>query len=304
MTFGLRWNGHQGGNGAMDPKAGRWADVIRPSFKLQPCFLATILLVLGTLLSPAWANSAVAPAQKSHGASCDRARFRVVLDVGHSAEIPGALSARGVPEYEFNLRLANQIGKALIGAGFAKTSVLVTPGPARAGLFTRVAHANGLPADLLISIHHDSVPERFLESWEYEGKPSRFCDRFRGHSIFISRDNAHWEAGLHFARLLGKRLKARGLKYASHYAEEFMQERRRELVDAEAGVYRYDQLIVLKDTTMPAVLLEAGSILHRDEELLLQTPARQALVSAAVTEAVKSFCAARSPAQPKQQASR
>jgi hypothetical protein len=35
-----------------------------------------------------------------------------------------------------------------------------------------------------------------------------------------------------------------------------MGDRRRELVDATNGVYRYDQLIVLRTTQMPAVLLE------------------------------------------------
>ena len=42
-----------------------------------------------------------------------------------------------------------------------------------------------------------------------------------------------------------------------------MGHRRRILVDAEDGVYRYDQLIVLRQTKMPAVLLEAGSIVNR-----------------------------------------
>ena len=66
-------------------------------------------------------------------------------------------------------------------------------------------------------------------------------------------------------------------------------------MSAQAGVYRYDQLIVLKETRMPAVLLEAGSIVNRTEELLLATPERQALVGAAVVEAVDAFCAARRP---------
>jgi N-acetylmuramoyl-L-alanine amidase len=70
---------------------------------------------------------------------------------------------------------------------------------------------------------------------------------------------------------------------------------RRELVDAEVGVYRYDQLIVLQMTRMPAVPLEAGSIINRDEELLMASPAHQALISDAVTEAVEQFCAARPP---------
>ncbi len=44
---------------------------------------------------------------------------------------------------------------------------------------------------------------------------------------------------------------------------------RHELIDEEAGVYRYDHLIVLHSAHMPAVLLEAGSIVNRQEELEL-----------------------------------
>ena len=65
-------------------------------------------------------------------------------------------------------------------------------------------------------------------------------------------------------------------------------------MDADAGVYRYDTLFVLKKTQMPAALLEAGSIANRDEELLLATPERQQLIGAAVVDAVDSFCAAQS----------
>jgi N-acetylmuramoyl-L-alanine amidase len=72
-----------------------------------------------------------------------------------------------------------------------------------------------------------------------------------------------------------------------------MGNRRRQLVDAEAGVYRFDQLVVLRQTRMPAVLLEAGSIINRDEELVLQSPERQATIAEAVTDAVESFCGRR-----------
>ena len=69
--------------------------------------------------------------------------------------------------------------------------------------------------------------------------------------------------------------------------------RRRQLLDGDAGVYRFDELIVLRKTQMPAVLLEAGSIINRDEEAAMATPERQAVIAAAVTEAVRGFCAAR-----------
>jgi hypothetical protein len=82
-------------------------------------------------------------------------------------------------------------------------------------------------------------------------------------------------ASLQFGKMLGQQLKAGGLQYTHHYTEKFMGSRQRQLLDAETGVYRYDQLIVLKDTHMPAALLEAGSIINRDEELAMETPARQ-----------------------------
>jgi N-acetylmuramoyl-L-alanine amidase len=92
---------------------------------------------------------------------------------------------------------------------------------------------------------------------------------------------------------LGKALQARGLQFTPHYTLALMGHRRRQLLDADAGVYRYDQLVVLRYTRMPALLLEAGSIVNRQEELELATPERRTLTSAAVTAAVEEFCAAR-----------
>jgi N-acetylmuramoyl-L-alanine amidase len=103
-----------------------------------------------------------------------------------------------------------------------------------------------------------------------------------------------------YGKLLGNQLKARGLQYTPHYTEKMMGRRRRQLVDAEAGVYRYDQLVVVRETRMPAVLLEAGSIVNRDEELLLSTSEHQSLISAAITDAAESFCASRAPRKPAQ----
>ncbi len=135
-----------------------------------------------------------------------------------------------------------------------------------------------------------SVPEQFLENWDFEGKPNRFSDRFSGHSMFVSVDNPQFKASLLFGKFLGNQLKARGLKYTPHYTEAIMGSRRRDLVDRDAGVYRYDKLIVLRETTMPAVLLEAGMIVNRGDELALATPERRDLIAASVTDAVGQFC--------------
>jgi N-acetylmuramoyl-L-alanine amidase len=262
--------------------------------------LGMALAVLSITLSQSSSNIAVAQTPvvvsgEAKSSKCNRAKFRLLLDVGHTVEDGGAISARGVPEYEFNLRLVREIERKLLDAGFGKTLVLITGGPALPGLVQRVAAANKSAANLFLSIHHDSVPDVFLENWEFDGKPYRFSDRFKGYSIFVSYENSNRNASVLFGKLLGKELKARGLKYAPHYTEAFMGNRRRELLDAEVGLYRFDQLYVLRATQMPAVLLEAGSIINRDEELQMNTEERRSLIAAAVLDAVENFCALRSP---------
>ena len=235
-------------------------------------------------------------AAKPTHSSCRRAAFRVVLDVGHTLAVPGAISARGVAEYVFNLQLAETMQQALIAAGFDKTVRLVTATAPWPGLRERAARANGMHADLFIAIHHDSVPDGLLETWQYEGKENHFSDRFSGYAIFVSNDNADRAGSLAFGRFLGKELESRGLHYTPHYTLALMGRHRHQLLDADAGVYRYDQLMVLRETRMPAVLLEAGSIVNRQEELELATPERRLLIAQAVAAAVENFCTARAPA--------
>jgi N-acetylmuramoyl-L-alanine amidase len=231
-----------------------------------------------------------AAALKPAANRCDPAKFRIVLDVGHTAESEGAISARNVSEFTYNLRLAKRIEAKLKAEGFAETKLLVTEGKARRSLFRRVDAASDLRADLLLSIHHDSVPNKFLEEWEFGGKKSRFSDRFSGYSVFVSRSNPDYRTSLAFAELIGKEMKAQGLDYAQQYSQPIMGRYQRKLLNKETGVYRYDELIVLRKTRMAAVLLEAGSIINRDEELKMSSPERRDIISSGVAAAVKEFC--------------
>src|SRR6266704_1202891 len=128
-------------------------------------------------------------------------------------DIPPNQKARSAPhnvaEFVFNLRLAQRIEEKLKAEGFAETRLLLTEGKARSSLVKRVAAANDLKANLFLSIHHDSVPNSFLENWEFEGKKSHFSDRFSGYSVFVSRNNPDFKTSLLFAELVGKEMKAR-----------------------------------------------------------------------------------------------
>jgi N-acetylmuramoyl-L-alanine amidase len=247
---------------------------------------------------PATAGPAMQETSSAQQRACDRAGFRVVIDVGHTREHYGAISAHGITEYDFNLKLGRVIAQSLKDAGFAKATLLVTEGPAKKSLFDRVRRAAGLNAQLFLSIHHDSVPDPLMSKWQEDGRVLPFCDRFTGHSIFISNDNPDRAGSLLFGRLLGLRMKAHGLTYTPHYIEKFMGSRQRIRVDAEAGVYRYDQLIVLRATRMPAVLLEAGMIVNRTDAATLAGPERQATIAGAAVEAVDAFCAQRAGHRP------
>jgi N-acetylmuramoyl-L-alanine amidase len=262
-------------------------------WRVRTALLAVVPLLLFAARGAAQAAERAAQANRPAPASCQRADFRVVLDVGHTAEVPGAMSARGVPEYAFNLQLGEDAKQALVDAGFEKTVLLITTKAPPLGLFERAFRANAMAADLFIAIHHDSVPDYLLQTWQYDGQEERFNDSYPGYAIFVSEGNADRAGSLMFGRLLGEALQARGLGFTPHYTLALMRNRRRELLDVDAGVYRYDQLVVLKETRMPAVLLEAGSIVNRREELALADPQRRALEAAAIEAAVEDFCAAR-----------
>lgn len=264
---------------------------------LQAATVAPVILaalIVGAARHPA--RSEEIPSQAAKPTACRRSDFRVVVDVGHTVDVPGAMSARGVPEYTFNLALADAVKQALVDAGFAKALRLLTATAPWRGLVERAMRANAMQADLFISIHHDSVPDKLIETWQYEGQEHQFSDRFKGYSIFTSNGNGDRKGSLAFGHFLGDELQARGQHYTPHYTLPLMGHYRHALIDAQAGVYRYDQLIVLRDTHMPAVLFEAGSIVNRQEELELATPERRALTGAAVTAAVEDFCATRARA--------
>src|SRR5262245_420072 len=89
----------------------------------EAVFASGLSILLFATLSAA--AHAAPPTKRSAAASCDRAQFRVVLDVGHTAQSPGAASARGVDEFDFNLRLAKEINRKLLDMGFTRTVLLV-----------------------------------------------------------------------------------------------------------------------------------------------------------------------------------
>jgi N-acetylmuramoyl-L-alanine amidase len=213
-------------------------------------------------------------------------RHIVALDTGHTPAHPGAISASGVPEYEFNRRVVAKINAALTNTATIQPYIVASSNDLTLVGRTRLAAAHG--AELFIAIHHDSAQDKYLRDWSVDGKTQRYSDEFSGYGVFFSRRNAQPEASLEFARLLGSSMTAQGFHFAKHHAEPIEGENR-EIVDAAAGVYRFDDLIVLRTAQMPAVLLECGVIVNRLEEKSLSTSERQEKIAEAVKAAVLAY---------------
>ncbi|MBK7849505.1 MAG: N-acetylmuramoyl-L-alanine amidase [Zoogloea sp.] len=81
----------------------------------------------------------------------------VAIDVGHYLERPGAISAYGVSEFEYNHALAAVIAARLAGAGVLVR--LIGHRGEMADLRARPREAEAAGAGLFLSIHHDSVKE-------------------------------------------------------------------------------------------------------------------------------------------------
>jgi N-acetylmuramoyl-L-alanine amidase len=231
-----------------------------------------------------------ASADASSATACDPSNFKIALDVGHTPEAPGATSSRGVMEYTFNLQLAKQVDKTLQQAGFRPPVLITERGRGRSQLLARAERASAIGADLFLSIHHDDVQDVYHAKWTHNGAAHIFSDKFSGYSLFISRDNIRFDDSLRFAQLLGGALKAQGMRYSDHHAEPIAGEGRR-LIDTDVGVYLYDELVVLRYNKVPAVLLEAGVIVNRTEEVVVSSPEGREQISAAVLDAARQYCA-------------
>jgi N-acetylmuramoyl-L-alanine amidase len=205
----------------------------------------------------------------------------IAIDVGHYREKPGAISARGRPEIEFNRDLVQDIEAALRAAGH--TTRIIGADGGMQSLWRRPRAAHG--ADLFISVHHDSTQARYQSAWIYDGVERRYSDRFAGFSAFVSRENPAWRDALRCASAIGAALVKAGFKPSLYHADPVLGENR-PFADEASGVHYFDHLAVLRHAAMPALLLEAGVIVNRDEELSMRNAVVRKLIATRVADGI------------------
>jgi N-acetylmuramoyl-L-alanine amidase len=212
----------------------------------------------------------------------------VAIDVGHGLRDGGATSARGRPEFEFNLIFSRQLADALRSHDLAVREINFDGGIA--SLADRPVQAAG--SDFFISVHHDSVGENYLQSWDWDGALQHFTEAKQGFGIFVSANNPDPETSLRCAVSIGVMLRRAGFVPTPWHGRKHL------AVSAENGVWYFDNLVVLYRTRLPAVLFEAGVIKHREEELALRDPLRQARMADAMATGLAACLSVRGKSAP------
>ena len=95
----------------------------------------------------------------------------VAVDVGHFLEKPGATSAYGVTEFEYNQNLAAVIATRLEADGVPVR--LIGYKGEMADLYARAPQAEAAGGQFFLSVHHDSVKAEYQQTWLVDGKEQR-----------------------------------------------------------------------------------------------------------------------------------
>lgn len=185
------------------------------------------------------------------------AGLRIALDPGHGPEAPGNVGPAGVREDEWCYRLAHRLDAAFAAAG---AHVFLTRAEdATPTERERARLANALEADVFLSLHLGGGPASARGAAAF----------YFGHERF------HSAAGLALAEMLLEQICGLGLIDARTHTKTFP---------------------VLRETRMPAVVLEPGYVTNPDEESLLAGEDFQAALAIAILESLARFV--RAPAAP------
>lgn len=182
----------------------------------------------------------------------------IMIDVGHNLKQQGTISAYGDYEFNYNKLFVRDLYKTLKPENDVR--VVGYDGLTEKLEARTVNTAN---YDLFMSIHHDAVQPQHLKKWIYNGQEQIYNDEVSGFGIFVSEKNPRFEKSLECATGLANELVKKGFKPNLYHSLNIPNEQKQ--LYSKNGVYRYDNLVVLKTARSPAILIEVGVLTNRLE---------------------------------------
>jgi len=191
--------------------------------------------------------------------SASATTLKLVIDAGHGGTDPGNLNRTksSLQEKDLNLLISKKLGEYVNSyLGHAIEVIYTRSTDTFIPVHDRVVIANKVQADYFISIHCNSSP-----------KPEVFGTETHIHNLEskVSLDLAHLIEG-QFKKRAGRF--SRGVKQKND---------------------RLYNLMVLRDSKMPAVLVETGFMTNKDEEAYLNTAKGRDVIASAIFRAFRDF---------------
>ncbi len=248
-----------------------------------------IVIIIICLLLPFALQTAEAQAKNA---------FTLVLDAGHGGKDPGALGKKG-KEKNINLAVTLAVGK-LVEQNLKDVKVIYTR---KTDVFVelneRAAIANRAKADLFVSIHTNALPKgaQAHGTETYTLGMHRAADNLavakRENSVITLEsdykqryegfDPNSSESYIIFEFMQDQNM-ASSVDFAKGVQEQFARTAGR----VNKGVYQAG-FLVLRETSMPSVLIELGYISTPDEEQYLNTAKGQQAMALSIYNAFKNY---------------
>jgi N-acetylmuramoyl-L-alanine amidase len=216
----------------------------------------------------------------------------IVIDPGHGGKDPGARGQHGTEEKDITLKVALKLRDLLIQQRGIRV-LMTRERDEFVELKDRAKFANGQEADLFVSIHVNSHPQRSMKGIEIyhfgEAKDQRALEvAARENGTPLNNTGVGWEylvADLLTAKKIEESLE---LAWTAKEAMVTNLNGHYDLVDH--GV-KTAPFYVLRFTSMPSILAEIAYISNSGEEDLLRTTRFTTRVAEALMEGVTSFLA-------------
>lgn len=214
----------------------------------------------------------------------------VAIDPGHGGVDPGTIGVGKTYEKNVTLALGRDIKRALEATGRYKV-VMTRDRDIFLRLRDRVQVARDAGAELFISVHADSVPNRKTRGLSVYTLSEKASDK-EAAKLAAKENKADLIAGIDLStesadvtNILLDLAQRETMNQSALFAKEVVGELKRE-VKLLRNTHRFAGFAVLKAPDMPSVLLEAGFLSNRQDERNLLDRTYRAKLAAAVAKGV------------------
>ena len=229
----------------------------------------------------------VAPVKKQEG------RFTIVLDPGHGGIDGGAVGRNGAQEKDIVFEFAKVVKQKLIDAG--PFDVLMTRDEDKfMSLRERLDFSRRSKADLFISIHADSLRQKFVRGSTIYTLSKRASDRL-AEKLAETENSADLVAGLAVeeeveavADILVDLTTSETKRFSRRFSSLLVDNLGNE-IRLIKNPQRSAAFGVLKAPEVPSVLIELGYLSNKEDEALLQNKEWQSKAGSAIGRSVLEF---------------